>query len=87
MGGKIVEWDKLEKTIEEAKKMGNLIIEYCEEVGEKRGIEIGIERGIELKGEEDAKKMVAKGYDLLDIIEITGISAERLREIAQQKAV
>ena len=27
--------------------------------------------------------MLAKGYDLLDIIEITGISTERLREIRE----
>jgi hypothetical protein len=75
LAGKVVEWSKLEKIIEEAKKMGNLIIEYCEEIGEKR------------KGEETARKMVAKGYDVLDIIEITGISAERLREIVKQEAV
>jgi hypothetical protein len=83
LGGKTVDRDKLEEIAEEVKKMGNVLFEYFEEIGEKRGIEIGIERN----GEEAAKRMVAKGYDLLDIIEITGISAERLREIAQQKAV
>jgi hypothetical protein len=79
LGGKTVDLDKLEEIAEEVKKMGNVIIEYFEEIGEKRGIE--------RNSEETARKMVAKGYDLLDIIEITGISAERLREIAQQKAV
>jgi hypothetical protein len=31
--------------------------------------------------------MVAKGYDLLDILEVTGISAERLRELAKSEAI
>jgi hypothetical protein len=31
--------------------------------------------------------MIAKGYDLLDIIELTGISADRLREIAKLGAM
>jgi hypothetical protein len=75
LGGKIVERDQLEIIEEEVKKMGNVIIEYFEEIGAKR------------KGEEDARRMVAKGYDVLDIIEITGISAERLREIVKQEAV
>jgi hypothetical protein len=75
LGGKTVERDQLEAIAEEVKKMGNVIIEYFEEIGEKR------------KGEDAARKMVAKGYDVLDIIEITGISAERLREIVKQEAV
>jgi hypothetical protein len=73
LAGKIVERDQLEEIAEEVKKMGNVLIEYFEEIGAKR------------KGEEDARRMVAKGYDLLDIIEITGISAERLREIVKQE--
>jgi hypothetical protein len=83
LSGKIVERTQLEKIMEEVKKMGNVIIEYFEELGEKRGIDIGKEQ----KSEEAAQKMVDKGYDLLDIIEITGIGAERLREIAKNKAV
>jgi hypothetical protein len=83
LSGKIVEQAELMKVTEEVKKMGNVIIEYFEELGEKRGIDLGREQ----KSEETAKKMIAKGYDLLDIIELTGISADRLREIAKLEAM
>jgi hypothetical protein len=75
LSGKIVEQAELDKIAEEVKKMGNVIIEYFEE------------RAIAKNSEETAKKMLAKGYDLLDIIELTGISAERLREIAKPEPV
>jgi predicted transposase/invertase (TIGR01784 family) len=83
LSGKIVEKAELLKVMEEVKKMGNVIIEFFEELGEKRGIDLGREQ----KSEETAKKMIAKGYDLLDIIELTGISADRLREIAKLEAM
>ena len=58
--------------------MGNVIIEYFEELGAER------------QKEEIAKNMLAKGMDVLDIIEVTGLSIERMREIRetmQAKAV
>jgi ABC-type cobalt transport system substrate-binding protein len=79
LSGKIVEQTQLDKIAEEVKKMGNVIIEYFEE--------LGVKRGREQQKEEAAQKMVAKGYDLLDVLEITGISVERLREIAKQEAM
>ena len=57
--------------------MGNVIIEYFEEQGEKRGAE--------RQKEEIAKNMLAKGMDVLDIIEVTGLSVERMREIRKTK--
>ena len=59
--------------------MGNQILEYAEE----RGMQLGEERN----KEEVARKMVAKGYDTLDILELTGISPENLRRILKKEAV
>jgi len=56
-------------------KMGNIILETVEEYGEKRG------RMNEK--EETAHKMISKGYDSLEIIELTGLSVERVREIRE----
>ena len=55
--------------------MGNIIIETAEKMGERRGAE--------RREEEIAKNMLAKGIDLLDIIEVTGISTERIRKIRE----
>ena len=55
--------------------MGNVIIEVFERAGEKRGAE--------RREEEIAKNMLAKGIDLLDIIEVTGISTERMRKLRE----
>ena len=82
LAGKIVDKATLAVVEEEVKKMGNVIIEYFEELGEKRGAE--------RREEEIAKSMLDKGMDLLDIIEVTGLSVERirkLRETIQNKAV
>jgi len=49
--------------------MGNVIFEYLEERGEKRGME------------EIAKKMIIRGYDSLEIVDLTGIDIERLCEL------
>ena len=75
--GKVVNKKELDRFWEEVKIMGNAILEYAEE----RGIQLGEERGIERKAEESAVKMVAKGYDIQEILEITGVSPERLQEI------
>ena len=67
--GKIVNRAQVEAAMEEALKMGNVIFEYLEERGEQRN------------QEETAKRMIAKGYDSLEIVDLTGIDIERLREI------
>ena len=48
---------------------GNVILEVAERYGAERN------------KEETARKMLAKNMDILDIIEITGLSPERIREI------
>jgi hypothetical protein len=100
--GKVVDKAELKALYEEVTKiMGNVILEYAEEYGERRGIKIGEERGEERgirlgeergerrgirlgeeqKAEESARKMLAKGFDVSDIMEILNITIERLREI------
>ena len=57
-------------------------VELAEETGMEKGMEKGIEQGIEkgIKQEkmDSAIKMKAKGYDIDDIIEITGLSKEEI---------
>ena len=77
LAGKEVDKELLDATLEEVKNMGNAFIEYFEERGEKRGIKLGEER----RQEEIAEKLLALGIDILDIIEATGISPERIREM------
>ena len=81
LSGKVVDKKELEKFWEEVKVMGNAILEYAEERGEERGIRLGEERGKEHKAEEAAIKMYAKGYEIQDILEITGVNIKRFKEI------
>jgi len=50
-------------------------LEYLEERGWKRGIEDSEEK--------ITRRMLAKGMDTLDIIDITGISTEQIRKIRE----
>ena len=88
---RIVDPAELEALWEEVKRMGNVIIEFAESYGEKRGIKIGEKRGekrgIQMNAEETARKMAAKGYDIQDIVEMTGVSLERLKELLSDAAV
>jgi hypothetical protein len=69
LAGKIVDTSALKAAKEEVQKMGNVIIEVAEGWGREQ------------KTEEIARKMLLMGMDALDIIEATGISSERLREL------
>ena len=73
LANKVVDKDQLDAALEEVLKMGNIILETVEEYGRKKGKE---EEKVEI-----ARKMLNLGIDMLDIIEATGLSAERLREI------
>ena len=53
--------------------MGNVFLEYAEEYGKEKGIAEG--------KDIIAKNMLAKGYDVLEILELTGIVPARLREL------
>ena len=77
--------------------MGNVILEYAEKrgmkigeergmkigekIGEERGMKIGEKLGDERRAKETARILIAKGYDLGEIAEATGVSLERLREM------
>ena len=77
IAGKVVEPDVLRKIYEEVKLMstGNVILDVAEEYGEKRGIE--------RSKEEIARKMLHEDYDILDIIRLTGIDADRLHAMRE----
>jgi len=79
IAGKVVDPDALNQIYEEVKLMGtgNVILDFAEAYGEKRGIE----RGIEHNMESTARKMLSDNFDTLDIIKYTGIDAERLEEL------
>jgi hypothetical protein len=93
LSNKIVDEAILEKYLEEVKQMGNVILDLFERVGEERGLKLGEERGLKLgvaiaeerRLREEAEmvlKMLNKGYSTPEILEITGISQERLNQIA-----
>ena len=69
LAGKLVERTQLEALAKEVAAMGNIFIEYFEE------------RGAEREKEKTARKMLSKGMDILDIIEVTGLTTEQVREV------
>jgi len=75
LSGKIVDRVELLALAEEVRRMGNVVIEVFEELGEKKGVE--------RQQEESARKMLSDGLDVLDIIRYTGIDAERLYKIRE----
>jgi len=77
LASKVVDKSTIEAVLEEVKKMGNVILEIAESMGEKRGIVIGAER----REEEIARNMLSKGFKLSDILETTGIDVDKLSEM------
>ena len=73
LAGKVADKTHLNALVEEVMVMGNVIIEFFEERGERRGIE--------RTQEEIAVKMLQDNCDLLDIIRYTGIDAEHLNKL------
>ena len=83
------EWEtfRSENELEEEYQLG---IEYAKEEGKKEGIEKGIEKGIELGKQEGielgklqgiknvVKSMLDKNIDIKDIVDITGLSEEKI---------
>jgi len=67
--GKVIDRAVISKVLEEIKMEGNVIIEYLHEEGAERN------------KEETARRMIAKGYDSIEVIEITGLSLECVSEI------
>lgn len=73
ISGKVVDRAELLALAEEVRRMGNVVIEVFEELGR--------EDGRKREKEEIARKMLDKNMDMLDIIDITGLNTEQIREI------
>ncbi|MBC8062421.1 MAG: hypothetical protein H7Y18_17385 [Clostridiaceae bacterium] len=74
----------LEGPLKERLKMTRVGIELRNEgieEGMKEGIKEGIKVGIKKAKLEDASKMITKGYNIDDIIEITGLRKEEVRKL------
>ncbi len=56
-------------------------IAYAKEQGFKQGVESGIKQGVEQNQESTAKKMLAKGYDVTEVSELTGLSTEEIQKL------
>ena len=46
-------------------------------------IERGKEQGLEQKAREDARRMLAKGYAIDDVAEVTGLEVGEIRRLAK----
>ena len=49
--------------------------------GMEKGMKQGMEKGLEQRSLEIARKMLAKGMDAASVMEITGLSAEQMRQL------
>jgi len=65
--------------------MDNASLEYFVNIefeqGYEQGFKQGFERGVRIQQNNIALKMMLKGYDSLEIMELTGISTEQLEEL------
>ena len=52
-------------------------------IGFDEGVAVGEERGIAIGAEQVARSMLGRGYDLTEISELTGLSLERVRQLAE----
>jgi len=62
-------------------------LEYYENVGMRRqdergAIALALKEGLRIKAVETAHKMLAKGYDLAEIAELTGLSLDELAQLS-----
>ena len=73
IAGKVVDQDILNKVYREVKTMysDNVILRVAENYGAER------------EKEEIARKMLAKGMDVLDVMYFTGVTTEQMREIRE----
>ena len=49
--------------------------------GMEKGMKQGMKQGLEQRSLEIARKMLAKGMDAASVMEITGLSAEQMRQL------
>ena len=65
----------------EASKIAYRDIKNSVDTAKREGIAEGMEKGMEKKGLEIAKKMLTKGMDETTVMEITGLSAELIQQL------
>lgn len=65
----------------EASKIAYRDIKNSVDTAKREGIAEGMEKGIEKKSLEIAKKMLTKGMDEATVMEITGLSAEMIQKL------
>ncbi len=68
--------------LENTREAKSMLVETIEKV-KQNWLEEGVQQGVQKKAEEDARKMLAKKYPLRDIAEITGLSLQRIAELAR----
>ena len=68
---KVVDQSQLEETLKEASIMGNIILETAEKIGADRQKEIF------------ARKLLEKGFDSLEVVDLVEISVEHVRELRE----
>ena len=74
-----------EKAIRDEKNALRHAIESGFEQGIEEGIKQGMEQGIEVRNIEIVKKLIQRGEKIENIIEITGLTKEKILEIKEQK--
>ena len=57
--------------------------EEGKEEGKKQGKEEGLEQGLRQKARETARRMLAKGYAIDDVVEVTGLEVAEVRLLAE----
>ena len=65
----------------EASKIAYRDIKNSVDTAKREGIAEGMEKGMEKKRLEIAKKMLTKGMDETTVMEITGLSAEMIQQL------
>ena len=65
----------------EASKIAYRDIKNSVDTAKREGIAEGMEKGMEKKSLEIAKKMLTKGMDETTVMEITGLSAQMIQQL------
>ena len=65
----------------EASKIAYRDIKNSVDTAKREGIAEGMEKGMEKKSLEIAKKMLTKGMDEVTVMEITGLSAQMIQQL------
>ena len=69
----------------EASKIAYRDIKNSVDTAKREGIAEGMEKGMEKKSLEIAKKMLTKGMDEATVMEITGLTAELIQQLSKSQ--